>query len=63
MWKAMDEINSADVDERTIERCRELLGDDGIDLTDEEVERMRQHAEVVARAVIDLFLEGRKTTH
>jgi hypothetical protein len=30
---AMDEITSADVDQATIERCRDLLGDDGIDLT------------------------------
>jgi hypothetical protein len=59
----MDEITSPDVDQATINRCRELLGDDGVDLSDEEVDRMRQHAEVVARAVIDLFLEGRKTTH
>lgn len=57
----MDEITSADVDQSTIERCRELLGDDGIDLTDEEVDRVRQHAEVVARVVIDLFLRNRKT--
>ena len=63
MWEAMDEITSADLDQPTIERCRELLGDDGIDLTDEEVDRVRQHADVVARAVIELFLEGRKTTH
>jgi hypothetical protein len=59
----MDEITSPDVDRATIDRCRELLGDDGVDLSDEEVDRVRQHAEVVARAVIELFLEGRKTTH
>jgi hypothetical protein len=48
----------------TIERCRELLGDDGIDLTDdEEIDRMRQYADVVARVVIELFLKNRKTTH
>jgi hypothetical protein len=63
MWEAMDEITSADLDQQMIERCRELLGDDGIDLTDEEVDRVRQHADVVARAVIELFLEGRKATH
>ena len=63
MWEAMDEITSADVDQPAIERCRELLGDEGIDLTDEEVDRVRQHADVVARVVIELFLENRNTTH
>ena len=57
----MDENSSADVDQPTIERCRELLGDDGIDLTDEEVDRVREHADVVARVVIELFLKNRRT--
>jgi hypothetical protein len=61
MWGAMDEITSAEVDQLTIERCRELLGDDAIDLTDEEVDRVRQHADVVAGVVIELFLKNRKT--
>jgi hypothetical protein len=57
----MDELTSADVDQPTIERCRDLLGNDGIDLTDEEVDRVREHADVVARVVIELFLKNRKT--
>lgn len=57
----MDEITSADVDQPTIERCRELLEDDGVDLTDEEVDRVREHADVVARVVIELFLKNCKT--
>jgi len=59
----MDEITSPDVDQATIDRCRELLEDDGIGLSDEEVARVRRHADVVARIVIELFLESRKTTH
>jgi hypothetical protein len=59
----MDEITSPDVDQATIDRCRELLDDDAIGLSDEEVDRVRRHANVVARIVIELFLESRKTTH
>jgi hypothetical protein len=63
VWEAMDEITSPDVDQDTIDRCRELLEDDATGLSDEEVDRVRQHADVVARIVIELFLESRKTTH
>ena len=59
----MDEITSPDVDQATIDRCRELLDDDAIGLSDEEVDRVRRHADVVARIVIELFLDSRKTTH
>jgi hypothetical protein len=59
----MDEIFSPGVDQATIDRCRELLDDDAIGLSDEDVDRVRQHADVVARAVIELFLESRKATH
>jgi len=59
----MDEITSPEFDQATIDRCRDLLEDDAIGLSDEEVDRVRQHAEVVARIVIELFLESRKTTH
>ena len=59
----MDEITSPDVDQAAIERCRELLEDDAIGLSDEDVDRVRQHADVVARIVIELFLESRTATH
>lgn len=59
----MDEITSPDVDQATIDRCRELLEDDASGLSDEEVDRVRQHADVVARVVIELFLKNRRTTH
>ena len=59
----MDEITSPDVDQATIDRCRELLEDDAIGLSDEEVARVRRHADAVARIVIELFLESRKMTH
>ena len=59
----MDEITSPDVNQATIDRCRELLDDDAIGLSDEDVDRVRRRADVVARIVIELFLESRKTTH
>jgi hypothetical protein len=57
----MDEITSSGGDRVEIVRCRELLEDDGIGLSDEEVDRVREHADVVARVLIELFLKNRKT--
>jgi hypothetical protein len=60
----MDEILSADVqtDELSIDRCRELLGDEAIDLTDDEVDRVRICADTVAQAVIGIFLDEKRPT-
>jgi hypothetical protein len=43
----------------TIARCRELLGDDADGLSDQEVDQIRRHADAVAHAIIDMFLEQR----
>ncbi len=62
----MDEIIPAaeTIDESSIERCRELLGDEAIDLTDNEVDRISHCADTVAQAVIEMFLnEERPTIH
>jgi len=58
----MDEIiPAADTsDEISIERCRELLGDEAIDLTDDDVDRMRICADTVAQAVIEMFLDEKR---
>jgi hypothetical protein len=55
------ERTNALVDDRevSIERCRELLGDEAVGLSDEQVDQIRRHAETMARVVIDAFLEGR----
>ena len=60
----MDEILSADVptDELSIDRCRELLGDDAVDLCDDEIDRIRRCAETVARVVIEMFLDEKRPT-
>jgi hypothetical protein len=59
----MDEIFLAGEtnDGISIERCRERLGDEAIDLTDDEIDRIRICADTVAQAVIGIFLE-RATT-
>ena len=60
----MDETVSAGEpnDEISIERCRELLGDEAIDLTDDEVDRISHCAETVAQAVIEMFLDEKRPT-
>ena len=60
----MDEILSADVqpDELSIDRCRELLGEEAIDLRDDEVDRIRRCADAVAQAVIEMFLDEKRPT-
>ena len=49
-------------DEISIERCRELLGEEAIDLCDDEVDRIRHCAVTVAQAVIEMFLDEKRPT-
>ena len=42
----------------SIERCRELLGDEADALTDDEVIDVARHAEVMARILIALALQN-----
>jgi hypothetical protein len=58
----MEEITSPGAaDQISIARCRELLGDDAAGLSDEEVDRVREHAEAMAHVLIEVFLEDRST--
>ena len=50
-------------DEISIDRCRELLGDEADNLRDEEVDQIRRHAETMARVVVEMFLEMKRTIH
>ena len=62
----MDEIFPAgDIsDEISVGRCRELLGDEAIDLCEDEIDRIRRSADAVAQAVIERFFdEKRRTIH
>ena len=64
VWAAMEEITSPHVvDQASIARCRELLGDEAVGLSDEEVDRIRRHADAMAHVLIELFLEKRATVH
>ena len=60
----MDEIPSTDgpTDEHSIDRCRELLGDEAANLDDDEIDRVRRSAEIVARVVIEMFLDEKRPT-
>jgi hypothetical protein len=48
-----------DTDQISINRCRELLGDEAVGLSDEQVDQIRRHAETMAHVVIEAFLEDR----
>jgi hypothetical protein len=39
-----------------IERCRQLLGDEAIDVADEDIEAIRRHAHALAHTLIEVFL-------
>ncbi len=43
----------------TIGRCRELLGDEAEGLSDDEIERVRRHADAMARVIVEILLEQR----
>ena len=50
-----------DADQISIDRCRELLGEEAVGLSDELVDQIRRHAEETAHVVIVAFLEDRST--
>lgn len=60
---AMEQINSADftADQISIDRCRELLGDEAIGLSDDEIDQIRRHAEMMAQVLIEVYLHDRST--
>jgi hypothetical protein len=41
----------------TITRCRELLGDEAVELSDEDVDAIRRHVHAMAHTLIDVFLQ------
>ena len=60
----MDEIFSAGEtnDGISIERCRELLGDEAGDLLDDEIDQIRLCADTIARALIEMFIDEKRPT-
>jgi hypothetical protein len=59
----MEQINPElfDLDQISIDRCRELLGDEADCLSDEQIGQILRHAETMAHVVISAFLERRST--
>ena len=59
----MEHLHGAEVmlDVTVVARCRALLGDEAEGLSDREVDRIRQHAETMARLIVEIFLEQRAT--
>jgi len=41
----------------SIDDCRDLLGDDGCALSDEEIELVRRRAEAMAHILVEIFLQ------
>lgn len=56
----MDDITDreAESEEASLARCRDLLGDEGAELSDEQLAAIRQHAEAMAIVLVELFLNG-----
>jgi hypothetical protein len=54
----MDDIidREAESEETSLARCRELLGDEAAELSDEQLAAIRQHAEAMANVLVELFL-------
>ena len=46
----------AESEETSLARCRELLGDEGAELSDEQLDAIRQHAQAMAIVLVELFL-------
>ena len=45
----------------SIARCRDLLGDEGCALSDEEIELVRRRADAMAHILVDIFLQNLST--
>jgi hypothetical protein len=46
----------ADSDHESLARCRELLGDEAAELSDEQLAVIRQHAQAMANLLVELSL-------
>ena len=46
----------------SIARCRELLGEDAELMSDQDVEVIREHAETMARIVVEMYQEQRRVS-
>ena len=58
----MDRRDDERADANTIARCRAILGEDAEGFSDDEIDRIRRHADAVAHLIVDLYLEQRSLT-
>jgi hypothetical protein len=56
----MQDINDieADSEQASLDRCRELLGDEAAELSAEQVSSILRHAQAMADVLVELFLSG-----
>jgi hypothetical protein len=54
----MNDLNDGDLmpEPISIARCREQLGDEARELSDEDIDAIRRHAQAMAHTVVELFL-------
>lgn len=50
-----EHADDADSDD-PLARCRELLADEAAGLSDDEIDRIRAHADALARVIVELYL-------
>ena len=56
----MDDIIEVEdnAEQMSLARCRELLGDESAELSDEQLDAIRQHTLAMANVLVELFLTG-----
>ena len=56
----MDDIIEVEdnAEQISLARCRELLGDESTELSDAELNAIREHAQAMADVLVELFLTG-----
>ena len=57
--EALDEAQRSSGYAIPLARCRELLGDEASNLSDQELHRVREHAAAMAHVLLLAFLESR----
>ena len=52
----IDREAESEAEETSLARCSELLGEDAAELTELQLDAIRQHAQAMATLVVELFL-------
>jgi hypothetical protein len=56
----MDDILDVEADSErpSLAECREFLGDEAAELSDEQLDAIRQHAQAMANVLVEIFLSA-----